>query len=168
LAWFSLAGAAGALAAPVAGRLADRGHTRVATGAALALAALAFALAGVAGAGAGAGSLVLLLAAGILLDLAVQANMVLGQRAIYSLGAAVRNRLNALYMVLFFFGGAFGSAIASSLYVHGGWAAVAAAGAAFPVAALLWFATDRTGAAAAGAGVAAADEPGLSSAADGR
>ncbi|MDE2145391.1 MAG: MFS transporter [Burkholderiales bacterium] len=160
LAWFSLAGAAGALAAPVAGRLADQGHTRVATGAALSLAVAAFVLAGLAGAG--AGSLGLLLVAGIGLDLAVQANMVLGQRAIYSLGAAVRNRLNALYMVLFFFGGAFGSAIASSLYLHGGWAAVAAAGAAFPAVALLWFATDRTGRAL---GEAA---PALGSAADGR
>ncbi len=139
IALFALAGVAGALVAPIAGRLADRGHTRRATAASLALAALAFLFCRV---GAG-GSLAWLLAGGILLDLGVQANMVLGQRAIFSLGAEARGRLNGIYMALFFLGGALGSALASLAFARGGWTLVSWIGLAFPVAALLGFATER-------------------------
>jgi predicted MFS family arabinose efflux permease len=138
IAWFTLAGVAGALSAPVAGRLADRGRTRVATGAALAMVAASFALAWVGA----AGSLAALLAAGILLDLGVQANLVLGQRAIYALGEHVRSRLNGLYMAIFFAGGAIGSSVASMAYAHGGWALVSGIGLAFPLVALVFYATE--------------------------
>jgi predicted MFS family arabinose efflux permease len=77
-----------------------------------------------------------LVATGIILDFAVQMNMVLGQREIYALHAASRNRLNALYMTSIFVGGAFGSALASPLYEHGGWPLVAGAATAFPLIAL--------------------------------
>ena len=73
---------------------------------------------------------------GIVLDFAVQMNMVLGQREIYALHAASRNRLNALYMTSIFVGGAVGSALASLLYEHGGWSLVAAVAGAFPIVAL--------------------------------
>jgi predicted MFS family arabinose efflux permease len=139
IALFALVGAAGALSAPIAGRLADSGHTRIATGVALGLAVVALAL-GHLGAG---GSLAALLAAGVLLDLGVQANLVLGQRAIYELGAHVRSRLNGLYMALFFAGGAAGSSIASLAYAHGGWGLVSDIGLSFPVLALLLYATER-------------------------
>jgi predicted MFS family arabinose efflux permease len=132
---FALAGAAGACSAPVAGRLADRGYTRVATGAALLLGAAAFAVAGL-----GAhGSLVALLGGGIVLDLAVQGNVVLGQRAIFSLGAHVRSRLNGLYLAIFFAGGAAGSALASFAFEHGGWGRVCLIGVAFPALGLVAF-----------------------------
>lgn len=136
IALFALAGVAGALSAPVAGRLADRGHSQLATGISLALAALSFVL-GWFGAH---GSLAALLGAGIVLDLAVQANLVVGQRAIYELGAHLRSRLNGLYIALFFAGGAFGSAIASLTYARGGWPLVSVVGFAFPLLALLLFA----------------------------
>ncbi len=45
---------------------------------------------------------------GVVLDFAVQMNMVLGQRAIYALDATSRGRLNALYMTAIFAGGAVG------------------------------------------------------------
>ena len=48
-----------------------------------------------------------LVVTGIVLDFAVQMNMVIGQREIYALHAASRNRLNALYMTSIFVGGAF-------------------------------------------------------------
>ena len=46
---------------------------------------------------------------------------VLGQRAIYGLGAGVRSRLNGLYMAAYFAGGAAGSALCGWSYAHGGW-----------------------------------------------
>ncbi|EIF33154.1 arabinose efflux permease family protein [Burkholderia sp. Ch1-1] len=129
---FALVGAIGATSAPVAGRLADAGHTVRATLIALVVGAFAYTPAlihpawGVIG----------LVATGIVLDFAVQMNMVLGQREIYALHAPSRNRLNALYMTSIFVGGAFGSALASPLYEHGGWPLVAVVATAFPLIAL--------------------------------
>lgn len=134
IALFALAGVTGAIAAPLAGILADRGWSRAGTGAALLLVALSFVLAAQ-----GTHSLLALVAACVLLDMGVQANLVFGQRAIYSLQAAQRSRLNGLYMSIFFAGGAFGSAIASQLFSRGGWLYVCAAGLLFPVIALCLF-----------------------------
>lgn len=136
IALFALAGASGALAAPIAGRCADRGLTRLGTGIALTSAAAAFLLAGW---GVGAGSLALLVVAGILLDMGVQANLVLGQRAIFSLGGHARSRLNGLFMAIFFAGGAVGSAVASGAYAHGGWGLVSSIGFGFAAAALVFY-----------------------------
>ncbi len=138
IALFALAGAAGAVAAPVAGRLADRGHARLATGLAMGLVGAAFALAWT-----GQDSIVALVASAVLLDLGVQANLVIGQRAIFELGEAVRSRLNGLFLALFFAGGALGSGLASVAFAHAGWGGVAAIGGAFAAAALLYFATER-------------------------
>lgn len=135
IALFALAGAAGALSAPFAGRMADRGWTQAATGASLAAVALSFGLSWFGG----SGSLAALLAGGLLLDLGVQSNLVLGQRVIYALGAATRSRLNGLYVATFFFGGAAGSAVASITYASGGWHLVSWVGLVFPVAALLYY-----------------------------
>lgn len=129
---FALVGALGAIAAPIAGRLADAGHTRIATLAATVVAALSF-LPGLAG---GAHGVYALALTGIALDFAVQMNMVLGQRAIYALDAASRGRLNALYMTAIFAGGAVGSAVAGTLYARGGWSAVVATGSALALLAL--------------------------------
>lgn len=133
VALFALVGAIGAIAAPIAGRLADAGHTRRATRVALVLAPLAFALT-LAGPLTGVIGLVL---CAVLLDFAVQLNMVLGQREVYGLEQNSRARLNALYMTSIFIGGASGSAIASPIYEIFGWQGAALAGAAFPVLALL-------------------------------
>ncbi|GAB3093444.1 MFS transporter [Cupriavidus yeoncheonensis] len=121
---FALVGALGAIAAPVAGRLADAGYTRIASYLAMVAAALSF-IPGIAG---GAGGVYWLALTGVVLDFAVQMNMVLGQRAIYALDAASRGRLNALYMTAIFAGGAVGSALASTLYTHLGWTGVVVAG----------------------------------------
>ncbi len=138
IALFALAGAAGAIAAPIAGRVADRGWSQVATGLSLAAVASAFLLARLGG----TGSMAALLAAGVLLDLGVQSNLVLGQRAIYALGAHARSRLNGIYMAIFFAGGALGSAVASPATMAGGWRLVSWIGVAIPAAALLLYATE--------------------------
>ncbi len=140
IALFALSGAAGALVAPIAGRIADRGWTRPATGFALAMAALSFFVAR-----AGEGSIALLVLAGLLLDMGVQMNMVLGQRAIYSLGAETRSRMNAIYMAIFFLGGAAGSALAGYAFAVGGWAPVTWIGFAFPAIGLLFYLTEFRG-----------------------
>lgn len=143
IALFALVGAIGAIAAPISGRLADAGHTRVASLGALVLAALSFLPALIHP----IYSVIGLAVTGVVLDFCVQMNMVLGQRAVYALDATSRSRLNALYMTSIFIGGAFGSAIASVLYDHGGWLWIVIAGSAFPVVALLSFLINAAGAA---------------------
>ncbi|HVV68478.1 MAG TPA: MFS transporter [Gammaproteobacteria bacterium] len=119
VALFAFAGISGILAAPLAGRLADRGYSRSVTGAAMMLVALAFLLANL-----GKDSIVALLFAAILLDAGVCSNLVLGQRAIYMLAAAERGRLNGIYLSTFFIGGAVGSALSGFAYAKGGWIAI--------------------------------------------
>lgn len=134
VALFALSGVLGVFAAPVAGRLADRGHGWVGTVLAISIAVAAFAIALF-----GQASLAALVAAGILLDLGVQANLVIGQREIFALDASIRNRLNAVYMTTFFLGGALGSALTSPVLQLFGWTGVCALGIAFPGAALAYF-----------------------------
>ncbi|AVA22028.1 MULTISPECIES: MFS transporter [unclassified Rhizobium] len=142
IALFALAGAAGAVASPIAGRVADRGWTKLATTFALVLAIIALLI----GHASGSGSLLALATltlSGILLDFGVQTNLVLGQRAIFALSAEHRSRLNGLYMATFFAGGALGSAIGGWAYATGGWNLASWIGVCFPVVALLIFLTER-------------------------
>lgn len=135
IALFALVGAIGAIAAPIAGRLADAGHSRIASLCALLFAALSFLPSLIQPAYAVIGMAI----SGVILDFCVQMNMVVGQRAVYALDAKSRSRLNALYMTSIFMGGATGSIIASPLYDHGGWTWIVLAGSAFPLLALLVF-----------------------------
>ena len=131
---FALVGAVGVAAAPVAGRLADRGTDRYATGAALLLAALALVLADL-----GSGSVVLLGLAAVLLDVGMTSNQILGQRQIYRLRPDARARLNTVYMGSAFLGGAAGSAIAGALQGTYGWSGATVFGASIVfVAFLAW------------------------------
>ena len=142
IALVALAGVAGAVAAPLAGRVADRGWSRPASAIAMALGAIAFLLTHLAAAGSTL-SLGLMIAAAILLDFGVSANLVLGQRMIYVLGAEYRSRLNGLYMATFFVGGAIGSAVGAWAYAHGGWTAASGIGFTLPILSLLYFSTER-------------------------
>jgi len=140
IALFALAGVAGAVVAPLAGRLADRGQVRpaLARGGMLFALALGAASFGLSLGGSGWGALIGLALAGILLDAAVTLNLILSQRAIFALGDAVRNRLNGLFMATFFLGGAAGSALGGWAMARGGWGLTALLGAALPTAALLY------------------------------
>jgi predicted MFS family arabinose efflux permease len=84
----------------------------------------------------------LLVAAAILLDFGVTANMAVGQRMIFSLGAESRGRLNGLYVATFFAGCAIGSALGGWAYAEGGWTLTAWVGFASPIAALAYFMTE--------------------------
>ena len=145
IALFALCGAAGALAAPIAGRLGDRGHVRAGTGAALATIAASMLFAGWA---ADLHSVLLLILFAITLDGATQINQVLGQRVIFGLPGLERGRLNAIYMTIVFVLGAGGSALATLTFALGGWWGPAATGTALGLLALGFFATERRAGAA--------------------
>jgi predicted MFS family arabinose efflux permease len=133
IALFTLAGAAGALSAPIAGRLADGGLTRPATGWAMLAALLAFVIAMQAGR---MHSLAFLMIAALMLDAAVQICQVLSLRSLYMLAPQLRGRLNGLFMSFVFACGATASALAAAVYVFRGWGTLATLGGLFIVAAL--------------------------------
>jgi predicted MFS family arabinose efflux permease len=134
---FGLAGLAGALAAPVAGRLADRGHTRLALGGALSATLASWVLLDL-----GGRSLVALIAGIVLLDLGIQATHINNQSAVYRLHPEARSRLTTAYMVAYFTGGVLGSTLSSTVYGAAGWTATCLLGAAPALAGLaLWAAT---------------------------
>lgn len=139
IALFALAGAGGALAAPIAGRAADRGHIRLATGLAMFGILSALLLSGWFD---GLGTVVGLAAAAILLDASAQTNQITSQRVIYGLPAEMRGRLNAAYMTVMFLFSAAGSALASLIYVTGGWWETALTGCGVITLALAVFATE--------------------------
>ena len=129
---YGLFGVAGALVAPIAGRLSDRVDARWVNGGALLLISLSFlAMA------AGDGSLIGLAAGVVLMDAGVQGSHLSNQTRIYALDPSRRNRLNALYMVAYFLGGASGSALGSFAWTHTGWTGVCSVGAALPLAGVM-------------------------------
>ena len=141
IALFALAGIAGAVVAPLAGRYADAGKIKQATMVAMISASLSFLMTHIFAPGSPL-SLALLVVAAILLDAGVTANLVLGQRAIFSLKAEHRSRLNGLYIANIFVGGAFGSMAGAWAYSNGGWTMTSYIGFALPICALLYFSTE--------------------------
>lgn len=117
VALFALIGVVGALVAPLAGRLADSGKGGFATGVALLAVGISMFLA-MFPLENRLFAFVWLLVCGIVLDFGVSLNLVIGQRMIYAMGDNIRARLNALYMVMFFIGGAMGSYLGGYLYTH--------------------------------------------------
>lgn len=142
VALYALVGVSGAVAAPVAGRFADKGWVRPATGFALALVIISVIFPLMIQSGSTL-SLVILVISAILLDMGVSANLVLGQRAIFSLGAEFRSRLNGLYMAIFFAGGAIGSATGGWAYAVFGRKAALVIGIALPTMAMIYYATEK-------------------------
>ncbi len=129
---FGLVGAAGALCANAAGRLADRGLTRATTIFFSVLMCGSYALLWF-----GRTSLGLLVAGILVLDVGSQGLHVTNQSLVYRLAPELRSRLTSVYMVSYFTGGALGSALASALYGADGWAGVCMLGAAIGGAATL-------------------------------
>jgi predicted MFS family arabinose efflux permease len=136
---FGLAGVAGAFAASLAGRLADRGRGRIALTAFLAATLASWALLD-----AGKTSLLALIAGIALLDLGIQGAQISNQTRIYALRPEARSRLTTAYMVSLFLGGVLGSLLSASVYGAAGWDATCALGAALAAAGLVvWAATER-------------------------
>lgn len=121
---FGLAGAAGALAAPIAGRLADRRGPGIVTRFGAALVVLAFAAMSLGSLLDVGAQLWVLVISTIVFDLGIQSSLIAHQHIVYSIDAGARSRLNAVLMTAMFIGMAVGSAIGALLFAQWGWIAV--------------------------------------------
>ena len=113
IALFGLIGGVGVLVAPLAGGFADRGRGRRVMLAGTGAVAAAFVLA------AAVDHVWALAVAGIAVNAGTQSCHVVSQRAVLSIRPEAVNRLNSLYIAIFFTGGAIGSALAVPLFLHG-------------------------------------------------
>ena len=119
---FALVGAAGALSAPLAGYAADHGFGQIGRIGGISLVVCGFAVVGT------LDSVTGWVVGALLIDSGVQVSHVISQRTILALDRSASSRLNSLYIAIFFFGGALGSALVSPLLLIN-WRCIAAAGA---------------------------------------
>ncbi|KVE29364.1 hypothetical protein WS67_05805 [Burkholderia singularis] len=121
---FGVWGAAGALVAPRCGRLSDRFGSTFVNGLSICAATLAFLVFLIAG-----DTSALALVAGVnLLDFGNQAGQIANQARIFRLDPAARARLNTVYMVSTFAGGALGTALGTAAWSVHGWRGVCMTG----------------------------------------
>lgn len=143
---FGLAGAAGAVAAPLAGRISDRKGPELVTRLGSGLVILSFAAMMFAPAFSAHGQLWLLALGAVGFDLGIQATLVAHQTIVYSIEPGARSRLNAVLFVGMFIGMAAGAALGSLLLAQWGWTGVvmlATAVSAGALAVRLWPGKDR-------------------------
>ncbi len=121
---FGLFAIAGAMTAPISGRLSDRFSARVVNGTSLALIMLAFLLMLLADY-----SLFWLGVGVFLMDAGTQGSHISNQTRIYNLAPELRNRTTSVYMVISFLGGAVGSALGGWAWARWHWPGVCVLGA---------------------------------------
>jgi predicted MFS family arabinose efflux permease len=128
---FGLVGAVGAAGAPTFGQLAHKHGPRTTIGIAIWITLAAFLIMGITG-----GTLIGLIAGVVAMDLGVQLSHVSNQTRIYQIDPQARSRLNMVYMVSYFTGGALGSYLGAVGWRHYGWWGVCGFGACTQLAAL--------------------------------
>ncbi len=135
---FGLWGAPGALIAPVAGRFSDRWGTVPVNVAGLCATAMSFAVAGTWG----AASIIGLVVAVNLLDFGLQSGQVANQTRIFGIDHTIRGRLNTVYMVATFSGGAIGALAGGLAWTLDGWSGVCLLGGGLAIAAAIMLTAD--------------------------
>ncbi len=128
---FGLAGVAGALAAPLIGKVSDKKSPRYSVGIGVLLSTLAYVCYTLFGF-----RLWGLIAGVVILDLGNQCGQVSNMARVQALGDEVRSRNNTVFMFSYFIGGAAGSFVGTLCWQHFGWYGVCAAGLIFQAAAL--------------------------------
>lgn len=135
IALFGFVAIAGALLTPTIGKIADKGYIFTMTNVSMALVLLSIILLFFVQ-NHSLFSMILILISGVCIDIGVAGNLLLGQKVIFSLNPEIRNRLNGLYMTIFFLGGAVGSWVGSYTYYKFNSEVTLLIGAAFPLIAL--------------------------------
>ena len=122
---FGILAVTGALVAPVAGRFAQKYRPGVINALFLGCVMVAFIIMWFSD-----HHPLLLIGVGVLiLDAGIQGNQITNQTRIYSLRSDLHSRLNSVYMVIYFIGGALGSFVGSLVWRDFGWHAVCLLGA---------------------------------------
>lgn len=120
---FGIVGASGALAAPLVGKLGDKGNPRKVIGYGCVLLLLSFIVFYFS-----AESLVGILIGIVFIDVGLQAIHISNQTRIYALLPEARNRMNTIFMSFSFLGTALGSAFGIWLWNYGRWEAFSIGG----------------------------------------
>ena len=120
---FGIVGASGALAAPLVGKIGDKGSSRVVVGYGCLMMLLSFIVFYFS-----AQSIVGIVIGIILIDIGLQAIHISNQTRVYSILPEARNRMNTVFMSFSFFGTALGSAFGLLLWKIGAWHAVSLGG----------------------------------------
>ncbi|XGV97238.1 MAG: MFS transporter [Leptolyngbya sp. BL-A-14] len=118
---FGLVGIVGAAAAPIVGRMADRKSPRLTALIGVVIITLSFLLFWIWG-----HVLWGLIVGVILLDLGMQTAQISNQAQVYSLPEEIHSRLNALYIMFYFVGGAIGSLLGAYSWSYWQWQGVCA------------------------------------------
>ncbi|MEO7213952.1 MFS transporter [Mucilaginibacter sp.] len=120
---FGLVGAFGAVAAGLVGRLSDKMDAYKLSTITLALVLISFIIFWFS-----AYSIAGLIVGVIIMDMGVQATHISNQSIIFSLDPAARNRINTVYMVTYFIGGATGTFLATQVWGTYNWPGICAIG----------------------------------------
>jgi predicted MFS family arabinose efflux permease len=143
---FGVVGAAGAMVAPLAGRLADKHGSRWVISVGIALLATSYLLlwAEEAAHRSTFFHLAALVIGVVALDMGAQMTQVANQTRIFGLVPSARSRLNTVYMTVYFSGAAVGSALATVAWVRWHWNGVCLLALGFIGLAALWHAMGHT------------------------